>query len=146
MAPWFVYATCASILWGLSYALSGWLMKQGATPPFLLVFNTLITAPIYIFIAWKTSSFVKGGQLIAANPTILWVILLSCLAMIAGNFLIMTAISEKNATLASLVEISYPLFTFLFAWLLFRDVQLTATTAAGGLLILCGAALISWKA
>ncbi|MGA2053413.1 MAG: EamA family transporter, partial [Opitutales bacterium] len=52
------------------------------------------------------------------------------------------AIQHKNATLASLIEISYPFFVALFAWLLFRDVQLSWATALGGLLILAGIAII----
>jgi drug/metabolite transporter (DMT)-like permease len=52
------------------------------------------------------------------------------------------AIGEKNATLASLIEISYPLFVAFFAWLFFREVQWNLPTIVGGLLTLGGVAVV----
>ena len=59
-----------------------------------------------------------------------------------GTLLIYLAIGEKNATLASLIEISYPLFVALFAWLFFRQVHLNAMTLVGAGLILGGVAIV----
>lgn len=52
------------------------------------------------------------------------------------------AIGEKNATLASLIEISYPFFVALFAWLFFREVQVSVPTIVGGLMILGGVTVV----
>jgi drug/metabolite transporter (DMT)-like permease len=52
------------------------------------------------------------------------------------------AIGEKNATLASLIEISYPFFVAVFAWLFFRETQFTWPTVFGGVLILSGVAVV----
>ncbi len=46
-----------------------------------------------------------------------------------GALLIYMAIGEKNATLASLIEISYPLFVAFFAWVFFRETQFNAGTS-----------------
>ncbi len=62
-----------------------------------------------------------------------------------GSFFILYSISLKNATMANIIEISYPVFTFFFAWLLFRDVQLNTAAALGGLLIFSGIAVIYLK-
>ena len=56
--------------------------------------------------------------------------------------LLFQAISDKNATLASLIEISYPVFVALFAWLLFRQVHLNASVLVGALLVFAGVAVI----
>jgi drug/metabolite transporter (DMT)-like permease len=50
--------------------------------------------------------------------------------------------SAKNPTLASLIEISYPLFVVVFAWLFFREMQLNPMTICGGLLVIAGVAVI----
>lgn len=48
------------------------------------------------------------------------------------------SITAKNATLAGLIEISYPIFIALFSYLLFKDNQLTPGSIAGALLIFSG--------
>jgi drug/metabolite transporter (DMT)-like permease len=69
-------------------------------------------------------------------------LLISIVIYIAANVLIMASINAKNATMAAMIEITYPLFTALFAWLLFRQVQMSAGTLAGAALILSGVACI----
>ncbi len=61
---------------------------------------------------------------------------------VAGALLIYMAIGEKNATLASLIEISYPLFVAFFAWVFFREVQINLATVLGGAMILGGVAVV----
>lgn len=65
---------------------------------------------------------------------------------VLGAGLIYHAISMKNATVVSLIEISYPVFVCLFAYILYRDIQVNMWTALGGLLIFCGVFTIYLKA
>lgn len=58
-----------------------------------------------------------------------------------GALLIYLTIGEKNATVASLIEMSYPLFVAFFAWLFFCEIQFNRLTVAGEVLILSGVAL-----
>ena len=44
--------------------------------------------------------------------------------------------------MASLIEITYPLFVVIFAYLLFRQLHLTSSVIIGGLMIMTGAGLI----
>jgi drug/metabolite transporter (DMT)-like permease len=60
----------------------------------------------------------------------------------AGAVLLFLSIDSKNATLTSLIEISYPIFVVVFAYLLFKQVHLNLSMMIGGLLILAGAAII----
>ncbi len=52
------------------------------------------------------------------------------------------AIRDKNATLASLLEIAYPLFIILFTALFLRKIHLNLTGFLGALLILGGSILV----
>jgi len=52
------------------------------------------------------------------------------------------AIHQKNATLASLLEISYPLFIILFTALFFRQIHLDGIGLIGAVLILLGCVLV----
>ena len=67
-------------------------------------------------------------------------------ALLVAEVFISLSIVNKNATLAGLIEITYPLFIVLFAWLLFKEGQLTLGTALGSLCILCGVGVIYYFA
>jgi drug/metabolite transporter (DMT)-like permease len=59
-----------------------------------------------------------------------------------GAYLTYAAMGAKNPTLASLIEVSYPLFVVFFTWVFFREIQLNAMTCMGGLLVLAGVMVI----
>ena len=69
-------------------------------------------------------------------------ILAPALTSLAGSVLLFLSISGKNATLASLIEISYPVFVALFAFVLFRDLHLNISAVLGGMLVFAGVAVI----
>jgi hypothetical protein len=52
------------------------------------------------------------------------------------------AIQSKNATLSTLIEISYPIFIILLGWILFKQNHLTPSVLIGGGLIFTGIAVI----
>ena len=52
------------------------------------------------------------------------------------------AINEKDATMASLLEISYPLFIILFTLIFLRQLHLNVVGLAGAVLILTGCVLV----
>ena len=109
----------------------------------------LMSGTVYVLfclgLVLATNQFKIGIDIVTDNKRILLDIMIVALSYVGGAFLIFLAIAEKNATLANLVEISYPIFTFLFAWLLFREVQISWQAALGGLLIFSGIGLIFWK-
>jgi drug/metabolite transporter (DMT)-like permease len=139
---WFFYAIVAAVIWGINYAVGGRLLQRGISAAgllFLDVIFALIALGAYFTFTGQWTLFT--GQVRQLQGNYGWLFI----AMAAGtvaNFLSLLAIQHKNATLASLIEISYPFFVALFAWLLFRDVQLSWATALGGFLILAGIAII----
>lgn len=146
--PWWVFSIIAAALWGLHFNLvvkvSNVLPKDIYTP--LTIFSItsvsmLLLLPIF-------------HQKIGANLVTLWhagsdirlsVIALIFTAIIAANLLYIAMQLSPNATIAALLDITYPVFIALVAWLLYKENHLDWSVLAGGALIFSGAMLIVWK-
>ncbi len=139
---WFFYALGASILWGIGYVLSEKLLKSGFTPAFMMLSSGVITLPFYLLLVVYLGQLQGGLGLLFSDKNNLILMCLVGFTVVGGNFLIFMSIYEKNATMASIIEITYPLFTCLFAWLILRQVQIGWQTAIGGLFILAGIIII----
>lgn len=139
---WFVYALLAAVIWGISYAASGRVIGRGVSA---LTFFTLYAAVGTIMGLGALAATAKLGavpaELRGVDRDWVWLVVAVVTSGI-GALLIYMAIGEKNATLASLIEISYPLFVALFAWVFFRETQFNAATILGAALILSGVAVV----
>ncbi len=139
---WFLYAIAAALVWGVGYAACGRVLQRGFTSTGLFFLDMLfgLLAMIVYFTVTGTwvQTLAQGRQL--GNQSF-W-LAITVVATTSASLLSFLAIQNKNATLASLIEISYPFFVAFFAWLLFRDVQLSWPTALGGILIIAGIAVI----
>ncbi|RYU61405.1 hypothetical protein EWI61_05290 [Methylolobus aquaticus] len=139
---WFIYALSAAVIWGISYAASGRAIARGVPP---LVFFTLYAGVALamglaaLLVTGRIGTLSRIGQTIGDDLG--WLIL-AVITSGLGALLIYLAIGEKNATVASLIEISYPLFVAFFAWLFFQEIQFNRLTVAGAALILSGVALV----
>lgn len=135
---WTFFALGAAILWGVSYAASGRVMARGLDPVaffFCYALFAALVAGLLLLAQGEIGAVPRGIRALGRD----WVwLLLSLAAATVGGLLIYVAIGEKNATLASLIEISYPFFVALFAWLFFRETHFNLATVLGGLLILAG--------
>lgn len=139
---WFVYALAAAVIWGISYAASGRVIGRGVSA---LTFFTLYASTGLVMGLVALASTGRLGTL----PTELrgvgrdwpW-LAVAIVSSGVGALLIYMAIGEKNATVASLVEISYPLFVALFAWVFFRETQFNGVTIVGAALILSGVGVV----
>jgi drug/metabolite transporter (DMT)-like permease len=139
---WIVYALAASIIWGVSYAASGRVIERGMSPLTFFFYYAAFGA-VAGALALAASGRLGGlaQDLRELGPDWVW-FAVAMISSAAGTLLIYVAIGEKNATLASLIEISYPLFVALFAWLFFRQVQINAMTLVGACMILGGVAVV----
>jgi drug/metabolite transporter (DMT)-like permease len=139
---WFVYALSAAVIWGISYAASGRAMERGVSA---LVFFSLYTAVGALIGFGALAATGKLGaipaELRAVGPDWKWLVI-ALVASAVGALLIYIAIGEKNATIASLIEISYPVFVAFFAWLFFRETQFNLATVIGGTMIIGGVAVV----
>ena len=143
---WMVYALSTSVLWGLGYVLAEKIMRETAiTPVFLMVIMNVIALPVYMALSFFLGQFKVGVGEIFSSGYLIVLLLLAAFSAVGGNILILHSIVEKNAALASLLEISYPLFVVIFSYLILKDAQLNWGTGLGGLLIFAGVVVIYLK-
>lgn len=138
--PWYLAALGAAVIWGIHYPLIGNALRTVSPVSVLL----LSVAPIVLIVPWFHREILADCRALLAldwssRAAILSIAATSTLATV----LLLLSIGSKNATLASLVEISYPLFVALFTFVIFRENHMTASALAGGALILAGVALIA---
>ncbi len=145
IGSWALFALSAAIFWGLAYTMSGKVIQSGVSTPFILGFVALVTLPVYITALIKTESFKPSLEIILNHKILLLFMAVQAASLMIGQYLIYTAISQKNVTYAAVLEISYPIFVCLFTWLLFKDLQMSWNIALGGLMIFAGSAIVFLK-
>lgn len=137
--PWYVTAIGAALIWGIHYPLIDHALKK------LSLFSVLLltVAPLLLVIPFFTQDISQDIKTFNGLPRFDQLAILAIgLTSVAASVLLFMSIGNKNATLASLIEITYPAFVVVFAWLIFRELHLNASVIIGGLLIMTGAALI----
>lgn len=133
---WVLFAVSASLFWGLTY-----------------VFNEQVYAKISIFTSLSITSFVIAiitffislslGTLrldlvaLTSSKTLFFYFIGGIVALLIAEIFIGFSIIAKSATLAGLVEISYPIFIALFSYILFKN-NVTTPTIIGGIIIFLG--------
>ena len=139
--PWYVTAIAAALVWGVHYPLVDFALKRISIVSVLLLtaIPILLLVPLYQQ-TLKHDIVIWHGLSWSARLPILSIMLTS----LFGAVLLYLSIAGKNATLASLIEISYPVFVALFAYLLFRELHLNAPVLSGAALVFSGVALIVW--
>lgn len=137
---WFWLSISAAASWGLEYVLSEKLMKHLPTTMVLAFtyFAGAIVFTVYSLVTdkdlfFRVPTMGKDVLLLLAGVSILWMV---------ANYLIFASIKASNATLAGMVEVTYPVFALLFAWLLYKEVQLSPLALGGAALIFTGIGLI----
>lgn len=139
---WIIYALFASLCWGVSYAASGPLLQRGVNPIIFLMGYSFFSLIGSLILFIHSGIFRSGTCLSQLSKTeVLW-FFFSVAGSALGAYLTYAAMGAKNPTLVSLIEISYPIFVVLFAWLFFGEIQLNAVTLCGGLLVLAGVTVI----
>ena len=140
---WLIFALLASALWGVTYVLNEKAFEYISVSTTLAIglFFGCITM---VAISLSQGTFLPDMHTLAVSRRALWLTVGGTATFILADWLIALSIHEKNATLASLVEITYPVFIVAFGFLLFRELQMNTTIAAGGLLAFVGVALVYW--
>ncbi len=137
--PWYLAAVGAAVIWGVHYPLI-----DNALQRVSLVSVLLLTAlPIVLLAPFYGVQLLEDWRALGAMS---WRERLPILALAGTSFaatvLLFISIGGKNATLASLIEISYPVFVALFAFLLFRQIHINASVVAGATLVFAGVVII----
>jgi len=139
---WWMYATLAAIVWGVHYPIVGKALTtiSPITVYFIPSLVLLVSLPFY----YKTL-ISDYHSLMAADMTVKVSTLALMFTSIAASLLLYKAIHGSNATVASLIEITYPVFVALFAFLLFNENHLNWSVAAGSILVMAGTGLIIYN-
>ncbi len=137
--PWYLTAIGAALVWGLHYPLIDNALKKISVMSVLL----LTAIPIILVAPWFHNTLIADYRILSG---LRWsdkiAILALSLTSLSASVLLFVSIDSKNATLASLIEISYPMFVAMFAYLLFREVHLSPSVLAGSLLVFLGVGII----
>ncbi len=137
--PWYVAALGAAVTWGVYYPL----VDMAFTRISLYSVILLSMIPVFLVMPLFMRTLSNDIETVKALPSSeQWVILSLGLIGLFGEVMVYLAITGKNATLASLIEMTYPLFVVLFAWLFYRQMHVTVSVFIGGLMILVGAGII----
>jgi uncharacterized membrane protein len=140
---WLIYALGAAVIWGINYAVSGRLLERGVSPPTLFLVDLLFgTMAMVVLISFTGRWNATLAELTNARADTFWLIVAAMAATSAG-MLIFLSIEAKNATLSSLIEVTYPLFTAFFAWILFRQSTINLATLIGAALIFVGVLIVA---
>jgi drug/metabolite transporter (DMT)-like permease len=137
--PWYVTALGAALVWGIHYPLIDFAMRR------LSVYSVLLLSviPVVLVMPLFTRQLARDVGVFKELPAAeQWLISAIGLTSTLGAVLLYLSINSKNATLASLIEITYPAFVVVFAWLIFRQMHLNANVIIGGVLILLGSGLV----
>jgi drug/metabolite transporter (DMT)-like permease len=139
---WIVYALSASVVWGLDYVLAERFLKANVSPLALMALQSAVMVIVLVPLALWKGGLDQIRQALSL-PGGWWQLPLVLIGFTLGNFLIAYAIKGKSATLASLLEISYPLPIILFSLLLLKTTHLSLATIIGGTLIAIGVVIVS---
>jgi len=136
--PWYVTALGAAVVWGIHYPLVDHALKRlSLTSVLLLTALPILVLPL---LTRGVSADLVVLRAMSWNERL--PILAVALTSLLGSVLLYLSISGKNATLASLIEISYPVFVVLFAYLLFRQMHVNTSVLVGAGLVFAGVAVI----
>ncbi|MCM2344634.1 MAG: EamA family transporter [Alphaproteobacteria bacterium] len=142
---WALLTIIASMCWGFGYALLGKMLHSGISSAFILASLAFTMVFTYTAMMIKGDTFLTSFSMLNQNKFLILCLLVTVAAFITGQCLIYKAISLKDAPHVAILEISYPVFTCIFTWLLFRNLELSWHVIVGGVLIFAGASLVLFK-
>ena len=140
--PWYIAALGAAITWGIYYPLVDMALKRISLFSVILLsmIPVLLVTPLFLKVIGDDIETVK-----TLSVSEQWIIASLGLIGLFGEVMVYLAISGKNATLASLIEMTYPLFVVIFAYVFYKQMHVTASVFIGGLMVLVGSGLIIYN-
>lgn len=134
---WIFYAVLAAAFWGVNYTLTEQVMKK-LTIASVFVASGFVSLLFGLSLGMLKQTLSADWKILKAGGSEVRLLIAVAIVYLIANIFILVSIKSRNATMAGMVEISYPLFTAIFAWLFFQENQVTIGTIIGGSLIICG--------
>ncbi len=132
---WLYYALLTAVSWGLCYTACSQILKVSDKYAYL----TAISLANFVF--WLATAILNNSQLESLKNAKMWLVV-AIFTSLLGNFCSLKAIEGKNAVLAAAVEISYPVWCWLFTFLLIGVEPISYRVAGGIVLIFLGTLLL----
>ncbi len=142
--PWLVLALLASLLWGLSYVLDEHIFQRISVST-LLFFSAFATLITMLLVGLGTGQLQRDLTHLSETRSTFWLLLLACACNVLAGWSICQSVAASNATLAGLIEVSYPVWIVLFS-LAFGSAHLNWSIGVGGALIGLGVVIVQWGA
>lgn len=134
----YIFAIGSAVCWGMVYTLDQKIVSK-ISPVSLLFFSYLLSIlfllPLMLFEDNSFKVFFSSGKI---N---LGLVFVSTFLTVVASLLILNSIKLLNASTASILEISYPVFVVLFSYLLYRQL-INWQFALGAALVIIGTAII----
>lgn len=140
---WVIFAIAASAFWGLSYVFHEQVYRHLSIYTTIAVHATVL-AVTFILLALAKGFLREDIATILSSQKVVSLLIASITVFMLAELFIALSIVSKNATLAGLIEISYPIFIAIFAYLLFRESELNTGIAIGGAIIMLGVLVVFW--
>lgn len=138
---WFAYSLMAAIFWGATYTLYSVLLKS-LPPAAVMCLVSIGTTTVYFILASMRGELSSGVLTLSEKPHLIALGIMAVAFIASAMLLLLHSMKASNATLAALVEITYPLFLALFSWAFLKETQMNWGTFAGALLILSGVSCV----
>lgn len=139
---WWMYALVTAMIWGVHYVLLGRILA--VVSPITMYVLPAIPLLFFIPLYYRTVSSDIASIMQSSNEIKISVII-TMITSAAASMALFKAIQGSNATYASLIEVTYPVFVVLAGWVIFQENHLTWPVGIGGLLILSGAGIIIYS-
>ncbi len=137
--PWWMWATAASLIWGIHYVMIGRVLT--AVSPITVFWMPMIPLVLTLPFFYKTIVGDLHTLVGTGNDVKISAAVAMCTSILGALFLY-KGIQASNATYASLIEITYPVFVAFFSFLIFRENHLNLTVVSGGILVMLGTSLV----
>lgn len=133
---WIFLALGASLFWGLTYVFNEQIYKKISVLTSLGL-TSIIVGVITLAVAVGVGTLKPDLVVLGGSKKLLWYFFGGVGALLIAELFIGFSIVAKNATVAGLIEISYPIFIALFGYFLFKN-QITMPTILGAVVIFIG--------
>lgn len=133
---WILFAIGASLFWGMTYVFNEQVYAKVSVFTSLGITSTIV-AIITLLVSYFSDTLRSDITAITSSKSLTFYFLGGVIALLVAEIFIGFSITAKSATLAGLIEISYPIFIALFSYILFKN-QVTLPTILGGVIIFAG--------
>lgn len=129
----------SAAFYGLSYVLLEKLLQSVSLLTFMFTSCFCMVITVGIFSAFRPDMISLD---FVQDKKVLLMFAAAILVGIAGWIGTLIGLQNSSATYVAFAEISYPIFTILFLFLLFGEFQFTWHSLLGGILILAGSVVL----